>query len=217
MAKARHNTEGAVTMTIYATHTAPKIVGKALYLELVPNLTDHSEDEARKFLGWQFGGTKQVILFPQYQDDSGKTHEAVVMVRTVSSYQPKAQWDFTFLSGSRLGEADLSRGDDYVNYPHLNHADWTALSDKERHDSMKRALAVMLKNQMISTSSEWVGEERVYKAGQGWEVREGKPISVEITDQDMSDLHDLRKTPQAVIRRINKVRESLDKFPAKLA
>jgi len=217
MANARHNTKGAVTMTSIAPAVAPKIVGKALYLELVPNLTDHSEDEARKLLGWQFGGTKQVILFPQYQDDSGKLYEAVVMVRTVSSYQPKAQWDFTFLSGSRLGEPDLSRGDDYVNYPHMNHSAWVELSSKEKHDSMKRALTIVLKNQTISTSSEWVGEERVYTAGQGWEVREGKPIAVEITDHDMIDLHDSRKTPQAVIRRINKVRDTLDKFPAKLA
>jgi hypothetical protein len=204
-------------MTSIAPVATPKIVGKALYLELVPNLTDYSEDEARKFLGWQFGGTKQVILFPQYQDDSGKLYEAVVMVRTVSSYQPKAQWDFTFISGSRLGEPDLSRADDYVNYPHLNHADWTALSDREKHDSMKRALAIVLKNQTISTSSEYVEGERIYTAGQGWEVRENKPIAVEITDQDMIDLHDHRKTPQAVIRRINKVRDTLDKFPAKLA
>jgi len=204
-------------MTTTAPVATPKIVGKALYLELVPNLTDYSEDEARKLLGWQFGGTKQVIMFPQYQDDSGKLHEAVVMVRTVSSYQPKAQWDFTFLSGSRLGEADLSRADDYVNYPHLNHADWAGLSEKEKHDSRSRALALLIKNQTISTRSEYVGDERVFTAGQAWEVREGKPIAVEITDQDMSDLHDHRKTPQAVIRRINKVRDTLDKFPAKLA
>lgn len=204
-------------MTSIAPVATPKIVGKALYLELVPNMTDYSEDEARKLVGWQFGGTKQVIVFPQYQDDSGKTHEAVVMVRTVSSYQPKAQWDFTFISGSRLGEPDLSRADDYVNYPHLHHADWTALSDREKHDSMKRALAIVLKNQTVSTYTDWVDDVRHIKAGQGWEVREGKPIAVEITDQDMSDLHDHRKTPQAVIRRINKVRDTLDKFPAKLA
>jgi hypothetical protein len=204
-------------MTSIAPVATPKIVGKALYLELVPNLTDYSEDEARKLLGWQFGGTKQVIMFPQYQDDSGKLYEAVVMVRTVSSHQPKAQWGFTFLSGSRLGEADLSRADDYVNYPHMNHSAWVELSTKEKHDSMKRALTLVLKNHTISTSSEWVGDERVYTAGQGWEVREGKPIAVEITDQDMDDLHMKSKTPQAVIRRINKVRDTLDKFPAKLA
>jgi len=51
---------------------------------------------------------------------------------------------------------------------------------------------------------------------QGWIVRENKTVVVEVTTDDLQIVRD-SKTPQAVIRRINKVRNSLDNFPEKLA
>ena len=101
--------------------------------------------------------------------------------------------------------------------PYSN-AEWDALTSREQFEARKRAIAIMLKNVMIDTyySEPDTEGNRTTLAGQGWIVREGKPIAVEITDQDMTELHSDSKTPQAVIRRINKVRTTLDKFPTKL-
>jgi hypothetical protein len=70
---------------------------------------------------------------------------------------------------------------------------------------------------MLSVTYEGEGDERVEVVGQGWVVRDDKPFSVEITDQDIREVYKEWKTPQAVIRRINKVRGTLDKFPESLA
>lgn len=197
----------------------PKIVGKALYLELVGDST-LPEDELRQLLGWQYKGTKQIIMFPEYQDDTGKVWGAVLMTRLISEHSPKAQWDFTYLDRLRPKPAsEVEHNDAYVNYDNYSNADWADLTEREKFDSRKRGLEITLRNQMISTTYAERDSEgnRGSIAKQGWIVREGKPISVELTDEDLNDLHLKSKTPQAVIRRINKVRETLDKFPTKLA
>jgi hypothetical protein len=205
-----------MTTTAVAT---PKIVGKAIYLELVGNDTI-PEDELRQLLGWQHKGTKQIILFPEYQDDTGKVWGAVVMERLISSHSPKAQWDFTYIDRLRTKPAENNDSNDhYVNYNNYSNAEWADLTEREKFEARKRGLEVVLRNQVISTTYTERDSEgnRGTIAKQGWVVREGKPISVELTDEDLNDLHLKSKTPQAVIRRINKVRETLDKFPAKLA
>ncbi len=200
-----------------STAVAPKIVSKALYLELVGDDTI-PEDELRQLLGWQHKGTKQVILFPEYQDDTGKVWGSVVMSRLVSNYSPKAQWDFTYVDRLRPKPAEPSRDDSYVNYSTYSKVEWDLLTQREKFESQKRAIESALRSQTISTTYSEPDSEgnRSTIAKQGWVVRESKPISVEVTDQDLNELHLKTKTPQAVIRRINKVRESLDKFPAKL-
>jgi hypothetical protein len=205
-------------MTSTATTATPKIVGKALYLELVPD-SSLPEDDLRGLLGWQYNGVRQLIMFPEYQDDTGKTYGAVIMTRTLTTFTPKAQWDFTYAESLRIKEGEVGEGhaSHYVDYKHYSHAEWAELSEREKFDSRKRAMALTLKNQLVSTcyATDENGE-RVSVAKQGYVVREGKPISVEVTDQDLNDIHNHRKTPQAVIRRINKVRDTLDKFPEKL-
>lgn len=199
------------------TATAPKIVSKALYLELVADPTLDTET-ARQLLGWQHKGTRQIIVFPEYQDDTGKIWGAVVMERLISEHSPKAQWDFTYTDRLRPKE---SKDTDsyYVDFPNYSTAEWDSLTEREKFESRKRALAVVLKNATISTTYGEADENgnRPTIAKQGWVIRDNKPISVELTDEDLNELHLKMKTPQAVIRRINKVRDSLDKFPTKLA
>lgn len=204
-----------MTTTAIAT---PKIVGKALYLELVGD-KNLPEDELRQLLGWQHKGTKQIILFPEYQDDTGKVWGAVVMERLISEHSPKAQWDFTYVDRLRTKPAEPNGDNHYVNYNNYSNAEWDSLTQREKFEARKRGLEVVLRNQMISTTYGTPDSEgnRTTIAKQGWVIREGKPISVELTDEDLNELHLKTKTPQAVIRRINKVRESLDKFPTKLA
>lgn len=207
-------------MTSTAPAVAPKIVGKALYLELVAN-PDLPEDEAKEFLGWQKGATRQVILFPEYVNSLGNEKPAVAMVRTVSTYQPKAQWDFTYLGRhpkpqSEWGGDDTGYYNDYLKVQFYSATEWAELPEVARIASRALEVELWLKSQVVSTG--WTGDpdERVRTAKQAWAVRESQPISVEITNEDLDSL-DSRKTPQAVIRRINKVRDTLDKFPAKLS
>lgn len=200
------------------TALAPKIVSKALYLELVAD-TSLPEDELRQLLGWQHGGTKQVILFPEYQDDTGKVFGAVIMDRIISKNTPRSQWDFIYADRLRPKPMDEATDSHYANYSVYSRAEWDALTQREKFDSSKRGLGIALKNLSISTTygTPDADGNRQTIAKQGWVVRESKPIAVELTDEDMTELHMKSRTPQAVIRRINKVRESLDKFPAKLA
>lgn len=201
------------------TAVAPKIAGKALYLELIgdPNM---DEDTRRRILGWQHNGTKQLIIFPEYQDDTGKVWGAVVMSRIVTSTSPRAQWDFTYVDRFRVKANENANGDyGYLSYSSYTKAEWDSLTEREKFDSRKLAMQVLLKNNLISTTYGEPDEEgaRPTIAKQAWVVRDSKPISVELTDSDMDELHRHTKTPQAVIRRINKVRDTLDKFPEKLA
>lgn len=206
-----------------ATTATPKIVSKALYLELVADPTMDS-DKVRSLMGW-YGdkGVKQVIIFPQYQDDTGKIFEPVVLSRVVSPHSPKAQWDRYFLDESRgrLKPADPVDPDsyhkEYLNYNFYSNSEWDELTDREKHDSRIRSLDLIIRSQVIGTRYETIADERVEFAEQGWVVRDNKPFSVEVTDQDLLEVHKDWKTPQAVIRRINKVRSTLDKFPEKLA
>jgi hypothetical protein len=208
-----------MTSTAVAT---PKIVGKALYLELIADETI-PEETRRALLGWQHNGTKQIIVFPQYQDDSGNVHEAVVMSRLVSSHSPRSQWDMTWVRTFPKPNVELEEGgySGYTTIPTYSRDEWKEATEREKYEARKLGLAYTLRKEMIDTRNEYSGEGdeqvRTTVAQQGWIVREGKPISVEITDQDCHDVFVERKTPQAVIRRINKVRGTLDKFPAKLA
>jgi len=205
-----------------ATTATPKLVGKALYLELVADPTLDS-DKIRHLVGW-YGdkAVKQIIVFPQYQDDTGTIYEPFIMSRIVSPHSPKAQWDKDDLNArGRLKPAEPtdpnSYRKDYVDYKTYSKAEWDELTDREKHDSRIRSLDLILRNKLLSVTHEGEGDEVVEVAGQGWVVRDDKPFSVEITDQDIQEAYRDYKTPQAVIRRINKVRGTLDKFPESLA
>ncbi len=199
---------------------APKIVGKALYLELVAN-PDLTSDEQRSLIGWQSKGTKQVLIFPEYQDDLGVIHEAVVMSRVVSEHTPRSQWDRTYLRypkpmAEQLQDEGSGYSNDYYSIKNYTTDEWKELPIKAKAESKKLALEIYLRNELVGTTYEGEGENRISIAKQGWVIRDSKPFSVELTDEDYDDLNRKSKTPQAVVRRINKVRESISSFPAKL-
>jgi hypothetical protein len=205
------------------TTATPKIVGNALYLELVPN-QDLTKDQQDAILGWRKGGVKQVILFPEYQDDTGRTQEAVIMTREVSALSPRSQWDITRprsfpkpISAEDLAKAyEDTSSYSWVNYDDYKRDEFAELPEKSKAEARALWLDLQMRNTLFGSG--YVRDEsgeRVEFVGQAWVVREGKPIAIEITDEDLRLVNDY-KTPQAVIRRINKVRESLDKFPAKL-
>lgn len=205
------------------TTATPKIIGNALYLELVPN-KDLSKEQQDAILGWRKSGVKQIILFPEYQDDTGRTQEAVMMSRDVSALSPRSQWDITRarsfpkpIAPDKLAEAYADTSSySWVNYDDYKKDEWAELSEKSKAEAKALWLDLQMRNALFSSG--YVRNEsgeRVEFVGQAWVVRDSKPVAVEITDEDLRLVNDY-KTPQAVIRRINKVRESLDTFPDKL-
>jgi hypothetical protein len=205
------------------TTATPKIVGNALYLELVPN-ADLTKDQQDAILGWRKGGVKQIILFPEYQDDTGRTQHAVIMTREVSKLSPRSQWDISRarsfpkpIEADKLAEAYADTSSySWVNYEEYNKSEWVELPEKSKTEAKALWLDLQMRNALFGSG--YVRDEsgeRVEFVGQAWVVRESKPLAVEITDEDLRLVNDY-KTPQAVIRRINKVRESLDTFPDKL-
>ncbi len=208
--------------SLMATTATPKIVGKALYLELVADPTQDPK-AVRSLLGWKSDGTKQVIIFPQYQDDTGKVYEPMILSRVVSTYSPKAQWEFSRVAQrAKLTPKDSSSshyGGHYTEFESYKGSEFDSLTEREKYEVRKHDLLLILKSILIDTdyadNPDESGERQVF-AKQGWVVRDNQPIVVEITDQDWAELGD-RKTPQAVIRRINKVRDSISTFPNKLA
>jgi hypothetical protein len=204
-----------------STAVATKIVGKAVYLELVPNpiLTP----EQRRQLCGYYGdkGTKQIVIFPQYQNDSGRIQYPVVMTRIVSENSPRAQWDTLYTRGvTKLPVEDeqetIGYKSDYISMETYSAVELAELSEVDKKLASERTFDLILRNQLIGETREEIDGVRTDVVLQGWVVRDDTPLAVEITNEDMEILHVESKTPQAVIRRINKIRESVASFPTKL-
>ena len=199
------------------TKPAPKLAGKALYLELVPNpmLTDAQLKQA---CGWEYASTtKQIILFPEFQDDTGRVVPAKMLTRSVSEYSPRAQWTREVVSRHKPKPIEMQKNLDessYRGYAYLeeySREEWTELSEAEKQASKTLAMSILVKGQLLGQ----VREDDNWVTLQAWVVRDDKPIVIETTTQDIEELEDY-KTPQAVIRRINKVRDSIATYPKKL-
>lgn len=218
----RYETKGVVTMTSVVATATPKIVGKALYLELVAN-PDLPEDTTRTLIGWQHKGTKQILIFPEYQDDTGRIHTSVALTRIVSEHTPRSQWDTTYIRPTKpldpkaLESEDSDRYYDYLNLETYKKEEWDTLPIVARQEAQRQSLELFITSQMKEVGYVGSGDDREAIVEQAWTIRDSKPFAVEITDEDFDDLHRKSKTPQAVVRRINKVRESISSFPNKLA
>lgn len=203
----------------------PKLKGQALYLELVPE-ESLTEDEIRRLAGWRgTNAVKQVIVFPPSVDDTGREQRGVILTRMVSPSSPRSQWEWGNTTTQKISRLDLEDENQYSIVKHYSKEEWDLLPEATKIESHKIAVGLILRNELLfndylrDSEGQYVrdsggGLTSVVK--QGWAIRGGKPIAVETTDEDYADLHDKSKTPQAVIRRINKVRDSLADFPAKL-
>lgn len=180
-----------------------KVVGKALYLELV------AEDNS---------STAQIIVFPQYLDSEGNLQESVVMTREVSKYYPRRQWNrrpVTYRLKPHQKPDSPDKDSFYADT--YSRDEWKALSEQEKYESRKAELNYWLSSGVLYSRRLWDEATEQYKseAIQSRKLRGSKPFSVEVTDLDLAELH-AYKTPQAVIRRINKVRDSLAEYPKEL-
>lgn len=202
-------------MTIYATHTTPKIAGKALYLELVNN-PDVPEDK----LGyWQRKGVKQVIILPQSLDEVGIAQPIQIWHRVVSAHSPRSQWDSDSIGSGRFVKKPTQEQLDADNY-HLSYETYTkeqldSMTDREKHEAGVFTLAEKLKGVMLDSA--FIRDENgdsISEVIQSWVIRDSKPLAVEVLDEELEQARS-GKTPQAIIRRIQKARVSAG-FPEKM-
>ena len=202
-------------MTIYATHTTPKIAGKALYLELVNN-PDVPES---KFGYWHRKGVKQVIILPQNLDEVGMAQPVQIWHRVVSAHSPRSQWEMESFGSGRFVKKPTQEQLDSNDY-HLAYATYTkeeldSMTDREKHEAGVFTLAEKLKGVMLDTShTRDENGESITEVLQTWVIRDSKPLAVEVLDEELAQARSM-KTPQAIIRRIQKARVSAG-FPEKM-
>jgi hypothetical protein len=192
-----------------------KIVGKALYLELV---IDPALDED-KIPVWRKKAVRQVIIMPDYLDEVGLPKSAMVWERVISPYSPRQQWESSVIGGRLVKEATQEAFDACESY-HFQYSEYTTdelktMSAREKHEATIYTLKEKLKGVFLDTKVETdeKGDSRQV-ASQLWKIRDSKPLAIEITNEELETASSYT-TPQSVIRRIQKARVSAG-FPEKL-
>ena len=166
---------------------APKIVGKALYLELV---IDPSIDED-KIPDWRKKAVKQVIIMPEHLDEVGISQPTQIWERTISPYSPRQQWDNSKMDKSRLvkeaTKESLEACEGYhFQYPTYEADELKSMSAREIHEATIYTLKEKLKGVFLDTKVETDENGNAYsKATQTWVIRDSKPLAIEITNEEL--------------------------------
>ena len=187
-----------------------EVVGKALYFEF-----EHAMRSSR---------ITQLIVLPSYLANSGKQYNPIYMDRTLDEYSPRSQWDFRRLNSALDPEwKDLSRAKETTDYAdrvirepsfYLNDIDSSYYTEEEQekkdifdslslNDKAKHIRAGL--EHILIQSLFFVDDSNVIQAKTKFRSPLTKPLVVEVTNDDM-ELALEYKTPQALIRRIQKVR-----------
>ena len=203
-------------IVIPATSSTPKIAGKALYLELVNN-----PDAPEKAFGyWYKNGVKQVIILPQHLDEVGIAQPIQIWSRVVSAHSPRSQWDSETIGSGRLVKKPTQEKFEQQAY-HLAYDTYSAdeisaMTDREKYDAGIFTLSERLKGLLLDTHFGEMDESgnRETLVSQTWVIRDSKPLAVEVLFEELEQARS-RKTPQAIIRRIQKARVSAG-FPEKM-
>ncbi len=197
-----------------AVATTPEVVGKALYIELKPVV-----DESGKGVGFwgHKDSVKQLIIMPKGLTPEGKKVKPSIWDRVVSKNYPRSQWSSVSVSVAPTRAEFIARGEE----------NWGGKKLEVPSESELDAMPDEVVGQMLTNFAEQIIHREVMYSGmryneeldkhvdftaQAWEIV--RQFAVEVTDKDLADVL-AHKTPQAVIRRINKVRVSLG-LPEKL-
>jgi hypothetical protein len=202
-------------MTITPIILSPRIAGKALYLELVNN-----PDVPEAKLGyWQKKGVKQVIILPQNLDEVGIAQPIQIWQRVVSPHSPRSQWDSDTIGSGRFvkkpSQEKLDADDYHLSYETYTKDELDAMTDRDKHESGVYTLAEKLKGVLLDNL--YTRDENGDSSSevlQTWVIRDSKPLAVEVLDDELEQAR-CGKTPQAIIRRIQKARVSAG-FPEKM-
>lgn len=193
-------------LTSAPTKVLPEVVGKAIYLELSPILDPEGKPRV-----WQGADSiLQVIITPNGTDSTGKQVKSVMYDRIISKTYPRSQWDSTMVMPLQ-SEAELIRHFEtqssknvYLSPPKVE--DFEALTDEIKRDLYTNGISARLRNLVTRSYNKFNEATQEYETEtlEIWSV--SKKFAVEVTDEDLVAVGSW-KTPQAVIRRINKVRD----------
>jgi hypothetical protein len=193
----------------------PKIVGKALYLELVNN-----PDAPEGSIGyWAKNAVKQVIILPQTLDEVGIAQPVQIWDRVVSPHSPRSQWDSNtirnFVKPPTSEHLEKHKDSYHLPLETYKSDELLSLTDPEKVEIGITTLDFRLKALLVDSYTSKDAEGNYSnKAAQTWVIRDSKPLAVEITDEEIALAHS-GTTPQSIIRRIQKARLSAG-FPEKL-
>ncbi len=188
-----------------ATKILPEVVGKALYIEMTPTL-----DSEGKCSVWQGADSiYQFIVTPNGVTPEGKIVDAKVLDRIISPRSPRSQWESTHIvpvahESELIKDYENSSKPNYYSTPKIE--DFDTLPIEVQRDLIANGIAQVLKRNVVSIRKTYSEELGDYETAiwERWAI--SKKFAVEVTDEDLRQIY-AWKTPQAVIRRINKVRD----------
>lgn len=164
------------------TITAPKRF--AIYLEARPKPTEDKDPL-----------TYQVVLTPPYKDLDGKWCSAKIVRRSVSWYSKRSQWRQV-----SIDRGDFSRRDKPPVLPLMESLQRTSLL----HDRPVTPLEMV--SDLTDTQTFQASLDLVTRSLGNIETKTvSKPLFVEVTDKDVTDLS-RGNTPSALMRRIERCR-----------
>lgn len=133
--------------------------------------------------------TNQILLVPM-GISGGKIIQPTMLRRTVNNWSPRAQWQLDKIQTRQL-----------ATVPSGTTATFAPATDE---DALALSLEVLapIKNQLA------------YLLEKDWKLRDGKMLSVEVSEQDLIDLNNWT-TPQGLIRRVLRTRKEAG-FPEEL-
>lgn len=193
------------TLAPATTKIFPEVVGKALYVELSPILNEEGNSSV-----WQGkDAIKQIIITPNGTDDLGNSVATTIFSRIVSPTYPRSQWDTNYVVAlpdnatlSALADEEKSS---YFYYKGFDKAEFESYPENVKRTLFANGIAQMLCGEVLRQSRAWNEELQDYDTTTEAVWKISKKFSVEVTDEDLGKVRSF-KTPQAIIRRINKVR-----------
>lgn len=192
-------------MTISPVKILPEVVGKALYLELTPILD--SEGNARIWQGKD--SVQQIIIMPNGKDSAGNEVRTTIFERIVAPSSPRSQWTSNQVEPMPTDAEVLAELDDpdnrYANYKGIDKYEFAAYPEEVKRNLIANGVSHKLRSLSLKSGANWDEETKGYIRfyEEIWQL--GKSFAVEVTDEDLSAVRSW-KTPQGVIRRINKVK-----------
>lgn len=186
----------------------PEVVGKAVYLELKPVLNE--EGKSLSYYGGSKGdAVKQLIFFPSGLTPEGREVAPSVFDRVVSPSYPRSQWSSNWVRPTASREEFKQKGEESYRglkiekFP--DEAEAKTMGAEAREALYLNGIEQLFFKELVEEQSYFDTEENTYKYKPviAWAI--STKFAVEVTDKDLAEIRNW-KTPQAVIRRINKAR-----------
>tara|TARA_B110000503_G_scaffold15887_1_gene22459 strand:+ start:1767 stop:2363 length:597 start_codon:yes stop_codon:yes gene_type:complete len=183
----------------------PEVMGKALYLEFSPIV-----DAEGKTYSWHGKEARlQVLYMPNGVSSLGVATKPYSYHRVVSPHSPRSQWQSGVIepveADSEIkAQITAAGGAGHYLRAGIKQDVFDERTTSGQREVIANGVLLQLRNLATRTHNVYDGETRepVTTRIKEWEL--SKTFTVEVTDDDLVAVHTW-KTPQGVIRRINKV------------